>query len=366
MMEVVDVFIIGLGLMGGSLALNLKNKGFKGIISGYDISNNNTKEALSSGAIDWAPEDLKDGARKADIVVLGVPIGEYESILSEISKDLKPRAIVTDLGSVKSTPMELANKILPKEVSFVGGHPMTGSERGGFLAADPFLYENAYYFVTYEDSTPEYALEAVEKMVSSLGAFSVRVSPREHDLIVSKISHLPHVIATSLVNFLGQDDNNSYLPFVGGGFRDTTRIASGNPNMWKEILMANKVEIIGSLISYQKILEKFIGHLQAEEVNDIERYLEKAKVIRDNIPYGKPDYIKPLYEIAVSIEDKPGAIAELAMIMRDKNINIKEIEILHSRQNEGGAVRLAFESKEEQRLAIETLKVKSFSKLYHT
>lgn len=350
--------------MGGSLALALKNKGIESIISGYDISNDNIEQALKSNAIDKGAGDIKEAVKEADLIVLGVPIDEYENIFMEISKHLKPKSIVTDLGSVKSEPMALAKKIFPKDISFVGGHPMTGSEKGGFSAADPFLYENAYYFITYEENTPEDALKVIEDIVDALGAYSVRLSPREHDMIVSRISHLPHVIAMTLVNFLGQDNNNSYLPFVGGGFRDTTRIASGNPNMWREILMSNRIEIIHSLISFRELIEKFIGHLQNSEKRDIEEYLGNAKKIRDSMPYGKPDYIRPLYEIAVSIADKPGAIAKLANIMREQNINIKEIEILHSRQSEGGAVRLGFDSREEQRLAIETLREKGLNKLY--
>ncbi|MFA5576614.1 MAG: prephenate dehydrogenase [Tissierellaceae bacterium] len=364
MIKIHKIAIIGLGLMGGSLALGLKNKGYEGIISGYDISTDNINKALRSKAIDTGATDAKEAVRDADLVVLGCPIGEYEKVFMEISGQLKPKSIVTDLGSVKSGPVALAKKIFPKDISFVGGHPMTGSEKGGFSAADPFLYENAYYFITHEEDSSEDAIRVVEDMVGSLGAFCLRISPGEHDMIVSRISHLPHVIAMSLVNFLGQNDNSSYLPFVGGGFKDTTRIASGSPHMWKEILMSNRIEIIDSLVSFQELIGSIIGHLQKGEAKDIEGYLKDAKKIRDSMPYGKPDYIRPLYEIAVSIEDKPGAIAELANIMMKQNINIKEIEILHSRQSEGGAVRLAFDSREEQKLAVKTLGQEGFSKLY--
>lgn len=358
------ISIIGLGLMGGSLGLALKNRGFKGIVTGYDILEDYIEEALLAQAIDIGAGSLRDAVIYAEVVVIAVPISRYETILKEICPFLRPDCIVTDLGSVKVQVMELTKRLLPEGVEFVGGHPMTGSERGGFKAANPFLYENAYYFLTPDESTSPRAVEIIDDMVRGLGAYTIKLSPQEHDLIVSRISHLPHIIAMNLVNFMDENRGISYLPFVGGGFRDTTRIASGNPNMWKDILFGNKEEIIESIDSFQRLLDEFKYYLEYDKVNHVVKCLENAKSIRDSIPHQGRGYISSLFELVISIEDKPGSIAELTQLISSNNVNIKEIEILHSRQNEGGAVRLALESKEDQTLILDILRENGFSYTY--
>lgn len=363
MVDIGRICIIGLGLMGGSFALALKNRGFKGEIMGYDISTGCMEGALQAQAIDTAANSLEEAVTDAEIVVIAVPISRYENILKEIGAFLCPNCIVTDLGSIKVQALQVANKLLPKYVHFIGGHPMTGSEREGFKAADPFLYENAYYFLTPEKDTPDDAVGTIEHIVKSLGAYTVYLSPEEHDLIVSRISHLPHIIAMTLINFVDKNKGVSYLPFVGGGFRDTTRIASGNPGMWKDILFANKKEIIKSMDSFQSLLDEFKYYLEHNEDDGIIRSLENAKSIRDSIPHHGRDYMSPLFEVTVSIEDKPGTIAALTQLISSNNINIKQIEILHSRQNEGGALRLAFESEGDRGSVLKILKQNGFHNL---
>ena len=364
MKDVGKISIIGLGLMGGSFALALKNKGFKGTITGYDISKNCVKKALRSQAIDVAAENLRDAVIDAEVVVIAVPLGKYETVLGETGKYLSSNCIVTDLGSVKVQALEMADRLLPKYIHFIGGHPMTGSERGGFEAADPFLYENAYYFLTPEDDTPADAIKTIESMVKNLGAYTVCLSPSQHDLIVSRISHLPHILAITLVNFIDKNMGISHLPFVGGGFRDTTRIASGDPNIWKDILFTNKGEIIKSIESFQLLLDEFKYCLEHDKDENIIQFLRNAKSIRDGVPHHGRDYMSPLYEITVSIEDKPGTIAELTQLISSNNINIKQIEILHSRQNKGGALRLAFESEKDQNSVLEILKQNGFYNIH--
>lgn len=364
MISIDRICIIGLGLMGGSFALALKNKGFKGTIVGYDISASCLEEALRAEAIDIASENLKDAVTDANLVFMAIPISKYETILKEISGSLCPNCILTDVGSVKVQVLEVISKLLPKNINFVGGHPMTGSEKGGFKAGDPFLYENAYYFLTPEQNTSTDAVKIVEQIVKSLGAYVVCVSPEEHDLIVSRISHLPHIIAMTLVNFMDQDKGLSYLPFIGGGFKDTTRIASGNPYMWKDILLVNKKEVIKSIESFQLLLDKFKHYLENNQLDYIVQCLENAKLIRDSVPHHGRDYIAPLFEVVVSVEDKTGSLAQLTQLISSNNINIKEIEILHSRQNEGGAVRLAFETQREQELVLSIFKNEGFPHIY--
>ena len=356
MIDVKQISIIGLGLMGGSIALALKNRGYNGKIVGYDICRNYVDEALGSKAIDMGADNPGEAVIGAGLVIIAVPISQYKAIFNEINPFLSLGCIVTDIGSVKLEPVELAEKLLPKGIHFVGGHPMTGSERGGFNAADPFLYENAYYFLTPREDTPAEAVGIMEDLIKSLGAYAVPIAPKEHDLIVSRISHLPHIIASTLVNFMDNDKGISYLTFVGGGFRDTTRIASGNPHMWGDILFANKEKVVESIEYFQTLLDEFKLGLQHNEKDRIVKLLENARVIRNSVPHKGRDYNPPVYEVFVSIEDKPGSIAGLTQLISSYNINIKQTEILHSRQNEGGAFRLVFENKEDRELVLKILK----------
>lgn len=358
------ICIIGLGLMGGSLALGLKNKGFKGDIIGYDTNIESMEEAKLAGAIDRSSEDLEDAIEDADIIIIAVSLLHYREILDTIDRYGKKDVIITDIGSVKAHPMEIAKEIIKGEMHFIGGHPMSGSEKSGFRACNPFLYENAYYFLTPNTDTPEHVIEKIRSMIEFLGAYPVIISPQEHDRIVSRISHLPHFIAMALVNLIGQEDNLDYLTFIGGGFRDTTRIASGNTKMWKDICSTNTDEIINSIESFQKILEEFKISLANREEEYIENSLEMGKSIRDEIPNTTKGYITPLFEVVMSVEDKPGVLGEITQIIGDKGINIKRIEILNARQDEAGALRMGFDSERDRYLAIELLKEKGMYEIY--
>ncbi len=354
------ISIIGLGLMGGSLALGLKNRGFNGIIKGYDAKLEYMEEAYSAGAIDIAPENLEDAIKDTDLIIIAVSLLNYQGIFDKISIYGKKDAIITDVGSVKSYPMKLA-KSLRHDLHFIGGHPMSGSEKSGFKSCNPFLYENAYYFLTPNENTPNNVVEIVKSIIEFLGAYPVVISPEEHDRIVSRISHLPHLIAMTLVNLMGKEDNLDYLTFIGGGFRDTTRIASGNIKMWKDICYTNKEQIIDSIESFQDLLEEFKVSLLKEEQEYIEMSLEMGKSIRDKIPNKTKGYIIPLFEVIMAVEDKPGVLAEITNIIGGRGINIKKIEILNSRQDEIGAIRIGFDSESDRASAISLLEEKGLS-----
>ena len=350
------VGIIGLGLMGGSMALGLKRRGFKGEIVGYDLSTESLKEAKIMGAIDEEAISIKDAVYKSDLVVVAVPLGYYNEIFRDMSPFLSENTIVTDIGSVKGYVSKIAIKYLPKNTQFIGGHPMSGSEKGGIKAANPFLYENAFYFLTPSVDIKKSNVEKLDMFVKQLGSYSVIISPEEHDEIVSQISHLPHLVASALVGMLDKKRGISHLPFVGGGFRDTTRIASGNPSMWKDIFFFNKDQLLKSVDNLMENLKEFRSSICNDDKDEILDRLKNAKILRDSLPQGSRDYMSPMYEINISVEDRPGVLGQLTNVLGENGINIKEIEILHSRQEERGAVRLAFASVEEQEAAISILK----------
>ena len=343
------ISIIGMGLIGGSMAMALKRSGFSGEIVGQDLYGDILELAVSRGAIDRATKEVAEAAGDMDLIILATPIGHYEKIFKDISSVIGPETVVTDVGSVKQYVMDMASKYLPKEVSFVGGHPMAGSEKTGILAASPNLFENAFYFLTPSESSSHGVIAKIQRLIESIGAYPVVMDASTHDNIVSQISHIPHLVAAMLVNLLDKNKGISFLPYVGGGFRDTTRIASGSPQMWKDILLMNKTEIIKGITDLEEILGDFKKFLINDQHQGIMDTLSRAKEIRDSIPKHVKDAIPTLYEIILDVQDRPGALGEVTRLMGVNNISIKEIEIVHAREGKNGAVRLGFFTAKEQK-----------------
>ncbi|WZL73188.1 prephenate dehydrogenase [Clostridiaceae bacterium 35-E11] len=357
-----EIAIIGMGLIGGSIALALKKSGYTGKIIGYDLCNVSLEKAQSMGAIDGAATDIEEVVAKADLVVLAVPVGHYPKILHRITPFIKKETVVTDVGSVKGYVVKAAEQHLSKDIQFIGGHPMAGSEKDGIQAASPYLYENAYYFLTPTENTLPETIVKLRSFIKALGAYPILIDPYEHDRVVAQISHIPHLTATMLVNMLDKNQDTSYLSFVGGGFRDTTRIASGNPAMWKDIFIFNKKGILEGIQTLEDILKEFKHMLCTENEQEILETLKKAKSIRDEIPRRLKDAMPPIYEIMINVEDRPGILGELTQLMGKNKINIKEIEIMHSREGEQGAIRLGFATEKEEGKALHVLKSAGYLK----
>jgi len=355
------ITIIGVGLIGGSIALALKKSGFKGEITGCDGSKETMDLAMSIGAVDRVYQEPKQAVVGTELLILATPVGHYRKILEAVRPFLSKETIVTDVGSVKGYVENVVDQYLPKDIQFIGGHPMAGSEKSGVKAASPFLYENAYYFLSPNKNTSKDTVSRMTSFVESLGAYPVVVDAGEHDQIVAQISHIPQLTAVILASMLDGKKTRSYGSFVGGGFRDSTRIASGNPMMWKDIFLLNKKEVLVGIESLEERLREFKDYLREDKEEGILNRLQQAKDIRDSIPNTSKDYMPSLYELFVDVEDRPGILGDLTQLMGNNNINIKEIEILHAREDEGGALRVGFSSKEMQRKAYDILKTEGFS-----
>lgn len=278
------VSIIGLGLIGGSFALALKKSGYKGTVIGYDAAQSNLADALAAKAIDVAAASLDKSIIEAGLIVLAVPLGAYPIIFRELAQVAKGRRFVlSDVGSVKTYVQHLAEELLPDGAVFIGGHPMAGSERGGFAAARVELFQGACYFLTPVATQQQELVQALKEMVERLGALPVVVSPEEHDRVVAKVSHVPHLLAALLAGSL----SSSEAPFVGSGFRDTTRIAAGNPHMWNDILMLNRGEILTVIESIESVLKSVKTTLHSEDPLGLTGFLQQAKNVRDGLPTGR-------------------------------------------------------------------------------
>jgi len=277
------ITIMGLGLMGGSMALGLKQRGFKGEIIGWDHSLETLEKAKSSGAVDRVCEEPRDAVKETELVVLATPVGAYSEILEKTAPFLPKNVIVTDVGSVKGSVKRVMDNQLPKGIAFIGGHPMAGSEKSGFTAADPDLYRKAKYFLTPGPDIEKAALDKMVGFVEALGAQPVVVDTEEHDRIVALVSHIPQLSAVLLASMLEGEEVQEYRTFAAGGFKDSTRIASGDPRMWKDIFLLNKQEVLSGIETLEGLLMEFKTHLEEGNDEEIFSRLKRAKAIRDGI-----------------------------------------------------------------------------------
>jgi len=280
------ITIIGVGLIGGSLGLALKEKHLNFKIIGID-KQEIIKKAIARGAIDQGTVNLEEGIKEADIIIIATPVKTILDILTQINPFLKKGCLVTDTGSTKQQIMQKANKVLSKDIFFVGGHPMAGSEKYGIESADPYLFQNKTYILIPTHKNNLTALEKISLLVKMIGAKKLILDPLEHDRIVSAVSHLPQIIAVSLTNTIGeldlQGNNNNYFRAIGEGFKNMTRIASSPYKMWEDICDTNKENIL-------EIIQEFKNHLKAIEdkiknnPNSLKEEFQKAQMLRKRLP----------------------------------------------------------------------------------
>ena len=352
------ISIVGLGLIGGSLALALRRSGFPGRILG--VSRPETcAEASRLGAVDesFGYEEVVEAASRSDLVVLASPIGvilEHLKTLGASGAKLAPGLVVTDVGSTKREINRMAGESLPPRALFIGGHPLAGSEQRGIRAADPFLFQNAYYVLT---PLPDVPHDAVTRLASLLGATGARVvvlSAEDHDRVAATISHLPQLLAVSLVRFLDDlgDNREHGLHLAAGGFRDMTRIASSPFSVWRDILATNK-DVVSRVLD--RFLDRTRRALEDLDPGALEKEFGSAAATRGEIPRDTKGFLHRLWDVLVVVEDRPGMIAEIAAPLAARGINIKDIEVLKVREGEAGTLRLAFSSQDEARAAIAEL-----------
>lgn len=335
------VNVIGLGLIGGSIASGLRSHGW--YVSGDDISAERVTAALQHGHIDAAGLD-----REAAVTFVAVPV-----LVSQDQVQLALKAttgVVSDVGSVKGTLCDAID-----DPRFVGGHPMAGSELEGLDGADEEMFNGAVWVLTPTTHTSHMSLEAVAKVVRLLGAEMVAMTPQRHDEMVAVVSHVPHLTAASLMGLAadGADEHAALLRLAAGGFRDMTRIASGHPDIWLDICDQNRPAIVGAL-------DRLIGELteMRDIVGSVDRdalltRLQRARSARSNLPsrITRPELVA---EVRIPIPDRPGAAAEIFTLAARDGINIASFEVVHlAESNLGVAVVLVdAESADRYRTAL--------------
>lgn len=355
--------IIGVGVIGGSLGMALCSRGLAGKVVGVDIDTENLRLAVETDAIHEGVADSELAVPDADLVVIATPVGLTMDILARIIPVVKKECIITDVGSTKGRIVREAAKMMPTDIRFVGGHPMTGAELTGVRGADRYLFENAVYVLTPTAQTNQSAVEKLRAMIDALGAKLIEIDPDEHDLMVAAVSHLPHLVATALVNTVGEieKEHSGLLLLAAGGFRDTTRVASGQPLMWKDICLTNKENILKVLDKFADVLAQIRQLVSSCSDQGLQEGFERARELRRNIPSKMRGYLPLIHEIIVTVPDKPGVIGQLASLLGNGGVNISDIEILRVREGEGGTIRLALGNEEEQAKAITILRSNGIS-----
>ena len=353
---------IGLGLIGGSLAKSIRRNRPSWRLIAYSQTPATLEEALAAGAIDAACSKEDPRFRECDIIILCAPVQTNITYLPFLKSVMKDTCILTDVGSVKG---EMAEAVRKEGLSarFIGGHPMAGSEKTGFSSSADYLLENAWYFLTpTEENSPE-DIQACTELVEAVKALPVLLSPDQHDYIVAGVSHLPHIVASSLVNTVKRlDDAEEHMRTVAaGGFRDITRIASSSPVMWEQICLSN-----GQAIS--RVLEEYIGMLQqakkyvdSGDGQSLHDMFTSSRDYRDSIDDTKRGSVSRHYVLYVDIYDEAGGIATITTLLAMSAINIKNIGIIHNREFEEGVLRIEFYDGESRDRSEEILRKRNYT-----
>lgn len=359
----IKVAIFGVGLIGGSLGLCLKGK--PGItVVGHSQRPGSLNRMIERGVVDAATLSMEEAAKDADFIFLCVPVGNLEEYLSQLyALPLKPGCIITDVGSTKASIAACAQSCSKPGVYFIGGHPMAGSERSGVDAASTLLFENAYYVLTPSPEVPEEAYLKLEQLLTYTRAQIVRVDPVVHDEIVGAISHLPHIIAVALVNQVSDYDqgNGLYRTLAAGGFRDITRIASSDPIIWRDILLSNREILLSLLQDWNREISGFIEMLESKDGEQIEQAFHKANLFRGELPERRKGAITSLYDIYIDVPDHPGIIGQIATDLGVQHINLSNMQIIESREDVPGVLRLSFRQESEMERAKQHLQQRGYS-----
>jgi len=333
---------IGLGLIGGSIAKALRRAYSDCNIYVYDTNQESTAKAVSemvaTSAIDIGPD-----FGKCDYVFMCAPVETNNNNLKAIIPYLSDGCIITDVGSVK-TPILDTIQELGVASKFIGGHPMAGSERFGYINSKPSILENAYYILTPTPEVPTEKITEMQTLVQRIGAIPLVLSAHTHDYVTGAISHLPHVISAALVNMVHDEDSKEGIMkmIAAGGFKDITRISSSSPEMWQQICLTNKNNISELLCKYIEALKLIQSSIDNSDSQNLYDFFCDAREYRESFISSNSGPIKAEYVITVDIADKPGAIAAIASLLSMHGVNIKNIGINHNREFAEGALRIEF------------------------
>ncbi|MBS4173271.1 prephenate dehydrogenase [Bacillus sp. FJAT-49736] len=362
-----NVFIAGLGLIGGSLALTIKKQHPNSVIYGFDVVTEEMDKASFLKVIDKRAESFQKGAEIADLIILATPVLETERLMEQLANmSLKEHVLITDTGSTKKSIVKKALQLAEKGIAFIGGHPMAGSHKSGVTAAKDQLFENAFYILTPTSHQSAHQLKLVKDWLSGTKARFIELTAEDHDEMTGILSHFPHIIASSLVE--QAKDYQSTFPLLSrlaaGGFRDITRIASADPNMWASICVLNKDVLLKLLRQWQVKMNQVTELIEEEKFEKLFSFFQEAKIFRDELPSHSTGAIHSFYDLFIDVPDYPGVISEITGYLAEENISITNIRILETREDIYGVLRISFQNEQDRGLAKECLEKRTTYDLF--
>ncbi len=356
-MKINTIGFIGFGLIGGSIAKAIRTYHPQIRMMAYMRSQDTLQKAVQEGVIDQACTQVDKDFTACDLIFLCAPV-ETNARYLELLKPMLPKTcLLTDVGSTKTDIHEKVDA-LGLTAQFIGGHPMAGSEKTGYENAKAHLIENAYYILTPGEGLKKEIVDEFAKFVSSLKALPLVLDYRQHDYITACVSHLPHLIASSLVELVRELDGPEELmkQIAAGGFKDITRIASSSPDMWEQICMTNSDNILKVLEHYQGQLERLRNEISGKESEKIHEFFSASRDYRNSIPEASAGPLKKTYAFYCDMVDEAGGIATLATILASGGISLKNIGIIHNREFEEAVLRVELYEEDAYRRAVELLR----------
>lgn len=351
------VGFVALGLIGGSIAKALKHFHPDTTILAYTRRPDTAAYALSEHIIDEAVTQIGEEFACCDFIFLCAPVEVNIACLKQLAPYLKEDCILTDVGSTK-TDIHLEADALGLGRFFIGGHPMAGSEKTGIEHSKWYLTENAYYILTPSNNTPQEKVARYLALVSSIRALPLVLDYREHDYVTAAVSHLPHIIASTLVNLVHDTDTPSETmkTIAAGGFKDITRIASSSPDMWEQICTTNAQNIISVLDAYTKSLQAVRAQLVSRDASGLHRLFAESGEYRSTFSDQSGGPIKKVYMLYCDMVDEAGGIAALATILASSGISLRNIGIVNNREFEEAVLRVEFYDEEALKKSVQLLR----------
>lgn len=363
------IFIVGLGLIGGSIALAIRKNHPKAWIVGLDLDQKQVEIGQSRLIIDEIGTHFAKEACIADVIIFCCPVKQTQRFVDKLATlPLKPTVLVTDTGSTKVVIMQAAQQLSEKNIIFIGGHPMAGSHKSGVTAAKADLFENAYYLLTPPEKMLhlDQSIKRLNDLLRGTAAKFMVLTAEEHDHITGMLSHLPHIIASTLVKqaalFTKKYPKAEYL--AAGGFRDMTRIASSDPALWTDILLTNPDVLIELLTEWQKEIEEVKTNLITLDRQRLYHFFKQSKVVRDHLPVYRDGAIPSFHDLYLDVPDYPGVISEISGYLAEAQISLTNLKILETREDINGILQLTFQKEEDLEQAEICLAKKSSYRCY--
>ncbi len=346
------VAVIGTGLIGGSFALATQALDRVDEVVVHDNDPDSRARARVLGVGTRVADTIEDAVRGADLVVLAVPPHQLVAVASQVAPHLEVHALVTDVASVKSPLVAQVEAALHGHGAFIGGHPMAGSENSGVAAADPTLFQGATWLLTPTAATNDGDFSLLAGHVVAMGARILAVSPDEHDRLVAVASHLPQILASVLMDYAAALDG-APLRVAAGGFRDVTRVAASDPNLWVPILTDNRQSVLAALDGFVERLASLRAAVDEQAWDAVHVLLDNARTARRALP--RRGLVAASVDVVVPIPDRPGALAEVTATMAEASINVEDVAMRHASDGARGSLILAVDGLDVAHRAQEAL-----------